>query len=643
MTFSLISRYFKKDLINNFFNLSFIIGLLIGLLILICSYYFKINQYGIGFAIFFGSLSYRLLFYSTKKLNYDIYFIEINSIQKKLLNIFYFFIYIISILIIYFDQYHRPLIYFIFISLLAALITVDIYSKNKEEQSLIIFKIILLALNLRYGLFFEFNGLSGGDIWTHVKMISNSLNAGAITPTSMEFSKYFYYPILHILISILYSVANINIKMSIFYSIIIINILTSLILIKIGQLVGHKKTSLVAILIYLVSDIPILKTTLHIEPITIIIIYFCLILWLFIQQKKIEYIILIIILYVSMILTHQLGALISLYILIIILFSYSLYDFFLSNKSEKNKSSKFYILSFMIIILILYWQYSYVSYGSKISFFEFVIQPFQNLFKYGLESNLDSLAYIKVLNSYDFISNFLFQIGYFILLFLLVIGILYWLNTISPHKFVIISAILGLYLCIWGLPLTKISNSGMFTRWFIFPYIFMIFPASDAILLISSKLYLKFKKKWVIKFIPMIIITILCFTMITTPYINADSPIHSPERWPRSMFKDSELIAVDMISQIYSNDIITDGFYPVAFTMSSFPGDFRTIELDSKEQTEYALLLRTCANYEPIGIKAYGYEIGITKVIGPSYFIYSNNNPNLNCIYNNNGIIFYVH
>ena len=130
--------------------------------------------------------------------------------------------------------------------------------------------------------------------------------------------------------------------------------------------------------------------------------------------------------------------------------------------------------------------------------------------------------------------------------------------------------------------------------------------------------------------------------MITTPYINGDSPIHSKDRWPRSMFKDTELIAADTISRIYSNTIITDGLYPMAFSMSSFTGNFQQIELDSKKDSRFALLLRTCALNEPVGIKSYGYELGISKVIGQDYFNDINENHNLSCVYNNNGTIFYI-
>jgi hypothetical protein len=634
----------QKFLKNYLGLLSLIIGLAIGLLVIALSYFLGINQYGIGFAIFGASLLYLLFFKSSKSIQYKDLFFELNPIKKTLLNLLFFSIYSVSILIISFDQYHRSLIYFIFISLLAALILIDILATNNMWFPLIGFKILLLAVNIRIGLFFEFNGLSGGDIWTHAKMISDSLDIGAITASSMAYSKYFYYPIFHSLISIVCLLGDISIKNSIFYSVILINILTSFIIYKIGNMVGQKRVSLLAILIYLISDIPILKTTLHIEPTTIVIIYFSLMLWLLIKQKRTEHIILILILFISMILAHQLATLVSLYIVIIFLSSIWIFHYFSPKYrlGKKMTTNYFYLLLFMCIMLLFYWQYSYVSYGSKISFFEFSLQPFVNVFKYGLLGDLDSQAYVMVLSSYDFVSNILFQLGYFILLFFTVFGLLYWLNNLSPNKFAITSAIIGLYVIIWGMPLTKIGNAGIFTRWLIFVYFFMIFPAADAILLLSSQLYTRIGKSVLFKYIPLIILFILCFSMITTPYINGDSPIHSKDRWPRSMFKDTELIAADTISRIYSNTIITDGLYPMAFSMSSFTGNFQQIELDSKKDSRFALLLRTCALNEPVGIKSYGYELGISKVIGQDYFNDINENHNLSCVYNNNGTIFYI-
>ena len=58
------------------------------------------------------------------------------------------------------------------------------------------------------------------------------------------------------------------------------------------------------------------------------------------------------------------------------------------------------------------------------------------------------------------------------------------------------------------------------------------------------------------------------------------------------MFKDSELEAVNTIINYYQDDIITDSFYPVVFTMSSFKNKLKTIELNSSGGMNNAILLR---------------------------------------------------
>lgn len=633
----------KKLLKDNLGLIALCIGLVIGLVVIALSFFFGINQYGIGFAIIGASLAYLMFLRFPNIVQYSGLSIRLDLTKQKLVGVLYFCIYSLSLIIIYVDQYNRSILYFSLISLLAALIVIDILTENNVWSPLIFIKILLLALNIRYGLFYEFNGLSGGDIWTHARMISNSLDAGSITDISMLSSKYFYYPVFHSLLSIACLIPGIAIKSSIFYSIVVVNVLVSLIIYNIGRLVGDERLGMLAILIYFISDIPIQKTTLHIEPLTLVVIYFCLILWLFIKPAKIERSILILILFISIIMAHQLGALASLYIVIIFSFSLWLYRHFSSKcASQKLSGSKFYLLILMGVALIFYWSHSYVACGSDISFFEYAMQPLEKVLTHGLGGDLDSLAYVKVLASYDFVSNILFQLGYFVLLFFAVFGVLHWFNAPSRYKFAIVSAIIGLYIIIWGLPLTKVGNAGMFTRWLIFSYIFMVFPAADAILLLSSQLYSKCGKVSPLKYVPIVIVFLLCFAMITTPYINGDSPVHSKDRWPRSMFEDTELAAVDTISRVYSNPITSDAFYPVVFTMSSFTGELRTLELASKGDGQGALLLRTCAVTEPVGIKTYGYEIGVTKIVGQDYFDYIYQNRNLSLVYDNEGAIFYV-
>jgi len=300
----------KKLLKDNLGLIALCIGLVIGLVVIALSFFFGINQYGIGFAIIGASLAYLMFLRFPNIVQYSDLSIRLDLTKQKLVGVLYFCIYSLSLVIIYVDQYNRSILYFSLISLLAALIVIDILTENNVWSPLIFIKILLLALNIRYGLFYEFNGLSGGDIWTHARMISNSLDAGSITDISMLSSKYFYYPVFHSLLSIACLIPGIAIKSSIFYSVVVVNVLVSLIILyNIGRLIGDERLGMLAILIYFISDIPIQKTTLHIEPLTLVVIYFCLVLWLFVKPAKIERSILILILFISIIMAHQLGAL----------------------------------------------------------------------------------------------------------------------------------------------------------------------------------------------------------------------------------------------------------------------------------------------------------------------------------------------
>ena len=323
-------------------------------------------------------------------------------------------------MILHTSLYYRPLIYFIILSILSGLIVLDIITTNKPNVLWIAFKILLISLNIRYGLFFEFNGLSGGDIWTHGQMISNIIELGVVNEETMEGSRYYLFPIFHLLISVPSILLNITLKSSIFISIIVPFILSSLILYKIGESIGGDKVGLLALLLYQISDIPILKTSLHIEPLTLVSIFFCLIFWLLFRERKNKFSLLILSIFTVIIISHQLSALASLFLISLIIIAYYLNKSILSlfNSNIKIELNKLFLLLIMGIILVLYWNYTLIDLKSNMSIFEFMIQPFIKIIKYGIGGNIESLSYIQVLSSYDIISNLLFQLGYFILLFL---------------------------------------------------------------------------------------------------------------------------------------------------------------------------------------------------------------------------------
>ena len=79
----------QKKLQKTFELLSLLIGLSVGLLIIGASYFYKIQQYGVGFAIFGASIIFLLFFRSRKSITNSNISIELNPFLSK---IFHFFI-----------------------------------------------------------------------------------------------------------------------------------------------------------------------------------------------------------------------------------------------------------------------------------------------------------------------------------------------------------------------------------------------------------------------------------------------------------------------------------------------------------------------------------------------------------------------
>jgi hypothetical protein len=126
-----------------------VIGCLIGLLILYLSYVVNLLQYDIGFVILSASLIY--LVFRSKLTNSSTDFSSgLNRSLMILLSIIFIALFTICILLLRLNLYYRPLIYFMSISMMGAIIAIEIFCFNKSMKTWpIILQMLLLSLNIR--------------------------------------------------------------------------------------------------------------------------------------------------------------------------------------------------------------------------------------------------------------------------------------------------------------------------------------------------------------------------------------------------------------------------------------------------------------------------------------------------------------
>ena len=255
-----------------------ILGIFLGIIIISLYYAINLRQQDIGFVLLTASLIYLLLRTKFKKTVFTP--LTITHKVKLSLNIIFFTIFSITLLIWYTQLYCRPLSYFILISLLAGIIAIEIlYFREGDSVWSILFKILLLSANIRAGIFYNFPSIMGADAFWHAKMAQLITYTGFMPPFEIS-GKYFYYPIFHIFVSITQTVCQIDIKDALFCSIGLVSIISTIFIYYIAKKVAGPQIGLLAALLANVTDLIIVRGVANINPGSLVLCYFLLILYL---------------------------------------------------------------------------------------------------------------------------------------------------------------------------------------------------------------------------------------------------------------------------------------------------------------------------------------------------------------------------
>lgn len=122
------------------------IGIVLGLIIAFLSVFGVIDQLLMGLAILCISLIY-VLTRSKLRSQSEISSISMSPRLLSTLNIAFWSLLSVALLIWYFNLYYRPISYFIIISILATIIAIEVFSSRDSHRLWPIFvKIVILAL-----------------------------------------------------------------------------------------------------------------------------------------------------------------------------------------------------------------------------------------------------------------------------------------------------------------------------------------------------------------------------------------------------------------------------------------------------------------------------------------------------------------
>ena len=600
-----------------------IVGIFIGIFIIYLWYAINLRQQDIGLTILVASLLYLLFRKKFKKTAFTP--LKINYRKKLLLNIIFFTAYSLSLLLYRMQLYFRPLSYFMLISFLAGIIAIEIlYFREGEPVWPIFLKIIILSINIRAGIFYNFPSLMGYDAYWHAKIAQLITNTSFVPPFEIS-TKYFYYPIFHIFVSITQLINEINIKDAIFCSIGLVSIISTIFIYFIGKKLGGAQVGLLAILLANITYDLIVRGITNVTPGSLVLCYFMLILYLIFKEKhKLISRSLIMFMTLLMITTHQLSTFVVFVSLVSIYLGKEVYNSLY--KSRESIGVRIPYILLFAVALQSYWMHTYVSPGR--SFFNAVVGPLIEVLHSGSEYGHNIL--IVGYEYHTLFDTLLLHSSYLILPFFAIGGTLFWLSVRDNKKFSIVTIIIILYFFVYIIPMFGIRNM-LTSRWMPLLSVFLVIIVSAYILEIIELIKSNRNKVFAI----FTIVAIFSFLMIVTPGINKDNPIVAKDTTVRNQFKESEICAAKTIINmdpkqirldtpffscfLYGINISSEQLIRLRTSIKIFDTDYITSNI--QEEKETMIILRKCTLNEPIYVKTSKfYETPEAQLLSEEFF-----------------------
>lgn len=494
--------------------------------------------------------------------------LKLSGRQNQLLNVAFWCLFTASIWLYQTQQlYHRPLAYFILISLLAGIIAIEILcfedGKGKGRAYLILLQILLLSANIRLGIFYEFPSLSGADSFFHANQVQYIVDTGFIPPFEYAM-KYAAYPVFHTVVAMTQVLTSLSLKNALFLSIGLHAIISTVFIYFIGQKLAGPKVALLAVLLLNVSTNFVAEGVINIIPATLVTSWFMLILYLALMAKlEVKNIAILIFLTAMVIMTHQLSTFVIL-VAVTVLFLAAMVGRTLYHAPQQVRPPFIYVILFTVM-LVSYWAGSVNIQTIGYSFFARVSGSFRGAFSI---AELGYAAGVDRSVGFGLWSNTLFDLGYLILLVLGIGGILRWLFLRDTVKFSVVGVAIALFAIIYGT-----SALGLRTvipgRWFPILSVFLVILASGYIIELAQRI-----RPFLARIAIFSLISLLTFFMISTPNVNKDNPFYAVDRAGRNQFTASEVSGISTLNELYSGIIKIDGFY--------CSGIVRQLELNSR-------------------------------------------------------------
>jgi len=351
-------NYFYID--EKFALVGFILGIIITLFNLKFSNIFTIT---IGPLMTIVCIIYLYLRnrFVVSDLNFEI---NLNNYTIKVLNIFFWLMLLISVIIIYQSEPNfRPGIFFVFISLNIVIVSILIMALKDFYGTKIlglVIKIIILAILLRGSAFFVSPYPIGPDGFGHSEYINQFLNyhklAVDVYPLGTAVDNYYInFPISHILSVISIILLNLEIKQGMFL-ITVISVIGSLfIYLIIKEVFNNNRLALLGMLFFVISDFAT-QWSIWIMPMAFGIVLYSIALYLVLHKRNSAISFLMISILGTLVWTHTVGSFVMLISLIALFMGGYAYKY-ISKEEIDNKAIPitWELCTAFLVIILLHW------------------------------------------------------------------------------------------------------------------------------------------------------------------------------------------------------------------------------------------------------------------------------------------------
>lgn len=466
------------------------------------------------------------------------------------LNIIFFILLSYSIISIYLrpDLYVRPIGYFVSIALMTVIVANEILflSPNESKNYFALCKIIIIGLSLLYSQILIFPNIVGGDPWWHRWFTLKIIDKGYI-PEGLDYSKL---PLMHLIIGMTSLVTDLNYKMATMFSISSLQIICdALFVFLLGKFLINTKIGLLAALLLEVANLHI-KFSYATIPNTLAATLILPIIFVLLKVRRENPFIgnsVIIFLMGILILTHPVTSMCVAILLFIFWLSFEVY-------TRLFHPETYHSVTWPICILYSTGMLAYWTYISG------HLMTLSNMIKLGFSDVRIELGYLY-LSDFPSSEQIFKYLGLFLFFSISFIGFFYMISKKFRNINRFITSIGGMaILCITFFALL-VKKYIIYGRWQYFSQILMVIPLSLSLFIIVGI----FRNNLIKILFMSISVFILSFLLIMSPMTNIDNHLFSPKSGIRYAFTESELYALDTLSEILNGPIYSDGLYNIPF------------------------------------------------------------------------------